>query len=115
MTEADRFEQLMESNPASAMKYVKEFEETTFWKYVHAFGKQTLRDLLQQLYDCDKENIDRIRGRIDELGTFLAIPESAIDQLKDQMALQKEAAKIEAARTPEKEDDWLKPMKINRA
>jgi outer membrane murein-binding lipoprotein Lpp len=98
MTGAERFEKLMESNPASAMKYVKEFQETAFWKYVHAFGQQTLRDLLQQLYECDKEKIDRIRGRIDELGTFLAIPESAVDQLKDQMALDKEAAKVEAAR-----------------
>ena len=101
MTEADRFEKLMESNPVAAMKYVEEFKETTFWKYMVAFGNQTLRDLLQQLYDCDKESIDRIRGRIDELGTFLAIPAGAIDQLKDDIALNKEAEKIEEARTPE--------------
>ena len=101
MTEAERFEKLMESNPASAMKYVKEFEETAFWHYFRAYMATAGTDRLGLLYTCEIKDIKRIRGEIKAHTELLDFPKQITEQLKDEIALQKEAAKIEEARQPE--------------
>ncbi len=103
MTEAEKFEKLMESNPAQAMKYVKEFEDTVFWKYFKANLIQDATDLLGSLYSCDLEVVPAIRGKLTAHSEIRGFVESITEQLKDEIALQKEAAKIEEARTPEEE------------
>ncbi len=105
MTEAERFEKLMESNPAQAMKYVKEFQDTAFWHYFSAYVATAGTDLLGLLYNCEIKDIKQIRGKIKAHTELLDFPKQITEQLKDEIALQKEAAKIEAARTPEEKKE----------
>ena len=112
---AKNFENLMQSNPVQALKYIKEFKETAFWKYYKANMDATQEELIALLCTCEIKDVKQIRAGREAYADMCNFPNQVIEQLNDDIALQKEAAKIEAARTPVKEDDWLKPMKINRA
>lgn len=92
------FEKLMTDNPAEALKYVKEFQGTVFWKYLDRKLEKEASDLLMMLYNCRAEEIDRIRGKIEATAAIKAMPQATINDLKDEIALIKEAQLVEEAR-----------------
>jgi hypothetical protein len=95
------FEKLIETSPKEALKYVKEFQETVFWEYFRAWMDNTFGTLFQELYDCKEGGGDKIRGKISAFSVIGAFPDTTIEALKDNIALQKEAVKVEEARKPE--------------
>ena len=95
------FEKLMETSPKEALKYIEQFQETVFWEYFRTWMNTTFGTLFQELYDCKKDDIEKIRGKISAFTVIGAFPDTTIEALKDNIALQKEAVKVEEARTEE--------------
>ncbi|MHC4537464.1 MAG: hypothetical protein ACYS6K_26285 [Planctomycetota bacterium] len=93
-----KFGILIDRNPKEALKYVKNFKDTVFWNHFSFHLETMIKDSLGHLYSCDPARIERIRGEIDGYTKTLYYPDKIIGQLKDQIALDEEAAKVEEAR-----------------
>jgi hypothetical protein len=95
------FEKLIETSPKEALKYVEEFQGTVFYEHFRAWMDNTFGVLFQELYHCKKDDIEKIRGKISAFTDIAAFPDTTIEALKDNIALQKDAAKVEEARAEE--------------
>lgn len=101
MAGAKSFEQMLEERPEDAIKYFEELEDNPAWQHQKARMQKELNESDVQLRSCELAKVEFVRGYRKGIEFAQGLPAKIINQLKDDIALNKEAAKVEAARTPE--------------
>lgn len=101
MGEPENFEKLINERPADALKYAEGFKKNVFWKYYLSKLEKELAACDVMLRECSLDKVLTVRGYYKGIKYKSKIVERVISDLKDEIVLQKEAEKIEAARQPE--------------
>lgn len=105
MSKAENFETMLEERPEDALKYVEEFKDHVFWTFFQLKMRRELRVSDEKLRRGPLDEILFTRGYIQGVLYGLELPRQVIGELKDDIALIKEAEKIEAARQPEEKKE----------
>jgi len=100
LSRAENFQKLIEERPADALKYVEELEGNPFWKHCQAKLQKELDACDVNLRSCALEKVEFIRGYRKGIQYKANMPAYFIKDLKEEIALQKEAEKVEDARKP---------------
>jgi hypothetical protein len=93
---------MIESNLKTALKEVEKFEKSAFWGYFKNQMDMNQEVLKARLRVCDLEQVETTRAKIDCNELLISIPNKMKDHLRDEIELQKDAKKVEAARQPAK-------------
>jgi hypothetical protein len=93
-----KFEQLLESRPSAALKEVKKFKRSSFWEHFTEQMEVSRLILIEKLKTCDVEDIHSVRARLVENERLMSIPDAMIENIKDTIALENDAKKVEGAR-----------------
>lgn len=100
---AENFRKMLVERPEDAIKYVQKFEKNPFWQYYKSKMAAELAECDVKLRSCSLDQVVFIRGFRHGIEHRVTMPDKLVDQLKDDIAIKKEAAKIEAARQPQEE------------
>lgn len=101
MNEKEKFEKLINDRPADALKYIEELKENSFWQFYKAKLQKELDDCDVQLRTCPLQKVEFIRGYRKGIQYKANMPADITNALEDEIALQKEAEKVESARKQE--------------
>ena len=93
-----RFDRIMKTNLRGALKEVKKFEETTFWGYFKEQMDMNQHLLKSRLLHCELEEVESVRAKIACNEILMTIPKRMKEQIGEEIDLQSDAVKVEAAR-----------------
>lgn len=103
--EAANFQRLIDEAPKEALKYIKEAEASPYWQYYWQRMTLEIKECEKQLRSCPLEKVLTARGYADGIEYAQQFTKLLKETLKDNIAINKEAEKIEAARKKETGDE----------
>lgn len=93
-----KFEKLINSNPKGALKQIESFLKMPFWEHWSEYMRFSREILKNKLTVCDLKEVRDIRAQIQASRIISEYPEHLRDILLDNIALEKDAKKVEEAR-----------------